>query len=138
MRIRATLLLLFISTIFFEINAQNQGISFEAITSKKTLGINENVRVDFVMNENGDDFTPPPFTNFQIVSGPQQSVSRSWVNGVRSFSKTYTYFLTPKRKGKVTLGQAEIVIKGEVYKTLPILLEVISAVEKPNDPNNSQ
>jgi hypothetical protein len=88
------------------------------------------------MNENGDDFTPPPFTNFQIVSGPQQSVSRSWVNGVRSFSKTYTYFLTPKRKGKVTLGQAVIVIKGEVYKTLPIPLEVISAVEKPNDPNN--
>ncbi len=117
------------------VNIQSQ-ISFDAKVSKKRLGLNERLRVDFVMNENGDDFTPPPFTNFQIVSGPQQSVSRSWVNGVRSFSKTYTYFLTPKRKGKVTLGQAEIVIKGEVYKTLPILLEVISAVEKPNDPNN--
>ncbi|MBT7654871.1 MAG: protein BatD [Flavobacteriaceae bacterium] len=117
------------------VNIQSQ-ISFDAKVSKKRLGLNERLRVDFVMNENGDDFTPPPFTNFQIVSGPQQSVSRSWVNGVRSFSKTYTYFLTPKRKGKVTLGQTEIAIKGEVYKTLPILLEVISAVEKPNDPNN--
>ena len=117
------------------VNIQSQ-ISFDAKVSKKRLGLNERLRVDFVMNENGDDFTPPPFTNFQIVSGPQQSVSRSWVNGVRSFSKTYTYFLTPKRKGKVTLGQAEIVIKGEVYKTLPIPLEVTSAVEKPNDPNN--
>ena len=117
------------------VNIQSQ-ISFDAKVSKKRLGLNERLRVDFVMNENGDDFTPPPFTNFQIVSGPQQSVSRSWVNGVRSFSKTYTYFLTPKRKGKVTLGQAVIVIKGEVYKTLPIPLEVISAVEKPNDPNN--
>lgn len=117
------------------LNIQSQ-ISFDAKVSKKRLGLNERLRVDFVMNENGDDFTPPPFTNFQIVSGPQQSVSRSWVNGVRSFSKTYTYFLTPKRKGKVTLGQAVIVIKGEVYKTLPIPLEVTSAVEKPNDPNN--
>jgi len=117
------------------VNIQSQ-ISFDAKVSKKRLGLNERLRVDFVMNENGDDFTPPPFTNFQIVSGPQQSVSRSWVNGVRSFSKTYTYFLTPKRKGKVTLGQAGIVVKGEVYKTLPIPLEVISAVEKPNDPNN--
>lgn len=117
------------------VNIQSQ-ISFDAKVSKKRLGLNERLRVDFVMNENGDDFTPPPFTNFQIVSGPQQSVSRSWVNGVRSFSKTYTYFLTPKRKGKVTLGQAVIVIKGEVYKTLPIPLEVTSAVEKPNDPNN--
>jgi hypothetical protein len=117
------------------VNIQSQ-ISFDAKVSKKRLGLNERLRVDFVMNENGDDFTPPPFTNFQIVSGPQQSVSRSWVNGVRSFSKTYTYFLTPKRKGKVTLGQAVIVIKGEVYKTLPIPLEVTSALEKPNDPNN--
>ena len=86
------------------VNIHSQ-ISFDAKVSKKRLGLNERLRVDFVMNENGDDFTPPPFTNFQIVSGPQQSVSRSWVNGVRSFSKTYTYFLTPKRKGKVTLGQ---------------------------------
>ena len=117
------------------VNIQSQ-ISFDAKVSKKRLGLNERLRVDFVMNENGDDFTPPTFTNFKIVSGPQQSVSRSWVNGVRSFSKTYTYFLTPKRKGKVTLGQAVIVIKGEVYKTLPIPLEVTSAVEKPNDPNN--
>ena len=127
--------LLFCLIFLVSANIQSQ-ISFDAKVSKKRLGLNERLRVDFVMNENGDDFTPPPFTNFQIVSGPQQSVSRSWVNGVRSFSKTYTYFLTPKRKGKVTLGQAVIVIKGEVYKTLPIPLEVTSAVEKPNDPNN--
>ena len=127
--------LLFYLIFLVSVNIQSQ-ISFDAKVSKKRLGLNERLRVDFVMNENGDDFTPPPFTNFQIVSGPQQSVSRSWVNGVRSFSKTYTYFLTPKRKGKVTLGQAVIVIKGEVYKTLPIPLEVTSAVEKPNDPNN--
>ena len=127
--------LLFCLIFLVSVNIQSQ-ISFDAKVSKKRLGLNERLRVDFVMNENGDDFTPPPFTNFQIVSGPQQSVSRSWVNGVRSFSKTYTYFLTPKRKGKVTLGQAVIVIKGEVYKTLPIPLEVTSAVEKPNDPNN--
>ncbi|MGY8945108.1 MAG: BatD family protein, partial [Flavobacteriales bacterium] len=117
------------------VSVQSQ-ISFDAKLSKKRLGLNERLRVDFVMNENGDDFNPPPFTGFQIVSGPQQSVSRSWVNGVRSFSKTYTYFLTPIRKGQLTLGQAAITIKGEVYKTLPIPLEVTSAVEKPNDPNN--
>src|SRR5210317_483225 len=88
------------------------------------------------MNENGDNFNPPSFTNFPVVSGPQQSVSRSWINGVRSFSKTYTYFLTPLTKGKVTLGQAEITIEGEVYKTLPVEIEVTEAVEQPNDPNN--
>jgi len=111
-------------------------IRFDAKVSKKRLGLNERLRVDFEMNENGDNFDPPPFTDFQVVSGPQQAVSRSWVNGVQSFSKTYTYFLTPKRKGSVTIGQAEVTIKGEVYKTTPLEIEVTNAVEKPNDPNN--
>lgn len=111
-------------------------IRFDAKVSKKRLGLNERLRVDFEMNENGDNFNPPPFSDFQVVSGPQQAVSRSWVNGVQSFSKTYTYFLTPKRKGTVTIGQAEVTIKGEVYKTTPLEIEVTNAVEKPNDPNN--
>jgi hypothetical protein len=55
---------------------------------------------------------------------------------VSSFSKTYTYFLTPKSKGTFILGQAEITINEEVYKTFPIEIEVTEAVEKPNDPNN--
>ena len=112
-------------------------VSFEAKVSKKRLGLNERLRIDFEMNENGDNFNPPNFINFRVVSGPQQSVSRSWVNGVQSFSKTYTYFLTPKKKGKIVLGQAEVNINGEVYKTSPIEIEIISAVEKPNDPNNT-
>jgi len=111
-------------------------VSFDTKVSKKRLGLNERLRVDFEMNENGDNFNPPAFSEFQVVSGPQQSVSRSWVNGVQSFSKTYTYFLTPKRKGKLTLGQAEVTIKGEVFKTTPIEIEVTAAVKKPNDPNN--
>ena len=88
-------------------------VSFEAKASKNKLGLNERLRIDFEMNENGDNFNPPDFSGFLIVSGPQQSVSRSWVNGVQSFSKTYTYFLTPKKKGKIVLGQAEVNINGE-------------------------
>lgn len=111
-------------------------VRFDAKASKKRLGLNERLRVDFEMNENGDNFAPPAFADFQVVSGPQQSVSRSWVNGVQSFSKTYTYFLTPKRKGKLKLGQAAVTIAGEIYKTSPIEIEVTEAVKKPNDPNN--
>ena len=111
-------------------------VTFEAKVSKRRLGLNERLRVDFEMNENGDNFNPPSFSNFQVVSGPQQAVSRSWVNGVQSFSKTYTYFLTPKIKGKVTIGQAVVTIGGEIYKTTPVEIEVTNSVKKPNDPNN--
>lgn len=117
----------------FPLQAQ---VSFDAKVSKKRLGLNERLRIDFVMNENGDNFIPPDFTNFLVVSGPQQSVNRSWVNGVSSFSKTYTYFLTPKSKGILSIGQAQITINGEVYKTSPIEVQVTEAVKKPNDPDN--
>lgn len=135
MILRHSVTFLFCFLMLGAISVQSQ-VSFNAKVSKKRLGINERLRIDFEMNENGDNFNPPPFTNFQVVSGPQQSVSRSWVNGVQSFSKTYTYFLTPKTKGKITIGQAEITINGEVYKTTPISVEVTEAVKKPNDPNN--
>ena len=123
----------FFVVLTFNLQAQ---VSFDAKVSKKRLGLNERLRIDFEMNENGDNFNPPPFKNFQIISGPQQAVSRSWVNGVQSFSKTYTYFLTPRSKGNFTIGQAEVTINGEIYKTSPIEIEVTNAVKKPNDPNN--
>ena len=117
----------------FPLQAQ---VSFDAKVSKKRLGLNERLRIDFIMNENGDNFIPPDFNNFLVVSGPQQSVNRSWVNGVSSFSKTYTYFLTPKSKGTLRIGQAQITINGEVYKTSPVEVQVTEAVKKPNDPDN--
>ena len=132
-KISVRYLLCFLLGFNFLMEAQ---VTFEAKVSKKRLGLNERLRVDFEMNENGDNFNPPSFSNFLVVSGPQQAVSRSWVNGVQSFSKTYTYFLTPKIKGKVTIGQAVVTIGGEIYKTTPVEIEVTNSVKKPNDPNN--
>ena len=111
-------------------------ITFETIVSKNRLGLNERLRVSFQMNENGDNFVPPAFEGFTVVGGPNQSVSNSWVNGVRSFSKSYTYFLTPNKKGTLLIGQASIEIKGETYKTSPKKVEVTQAVNNPNSPQS--
>jgi len=115
-----------------------QEVNFEAKVSKRTLGLNERLRVDFIMNENGDDFTPPTFNGFRVVGGPNQSISNSWVNGKRSFSKTYTYFLTPIQKGALTITQATINIDGEIYKTTSQRITVTEAVEVPRDPNSPE
>lgn len=111
-------------------------ISFTAKVSKKQLGINERLRVDFTMNKDGDDFEPPNFENFTVVGGPSQSINNSWVNGVRSFSKSYSYFLAPKKRGTFVVGQASIEINGETYKTLPINITVTAAIDKPKNPND--
>jgi hypothetical protein len=111
-------------------------VKFEAKVSKKKLGINERLRIDFEMNQDGDNFNPPNFFGFTVIGGPNQSVSNSWLNGVRSYKKTYSYFLAPKKQGTFTIKQATISIEGETYKTLPIKIVVTSAVKHPNDPNN--
>lgn len=105
-------------------------VSFEAAASRDNIPLNDNVRIDFVMNQDGDNFAPPRFDNFTIVGGPNQSVSTSWVNGKRSFSKTYSYFLQPKKKGTFTIGAASIEIDGQIYKTKPISVTVSDAVAK--------
>ena len=75
-------------------------VQFDAKVSKKRLGINERLRIDFEMNQDGDNFRPPSFDGFRVVGGPNQSISNSWINGKRSFSKTYSYFLAPQTRGK--------------------------------------
>ena len=115
-----------------------QEVSFEAKVSKRTLGLNERLRVDFIMNKNGDNFTPPNFKGFRVVGGPNQSISNAYVNGKRSFSKTYTYFLIPTQKGALTITQATIDISGEVYKTTPLKITITEAVEVPRDPNSPE
>ncbi|MEQ8422574.1 MAG: BatD family protein [Arenibacter algicola] len=113
--------------------AQNdETVTFEMNLSKDVLGINERLRVDFTMNRDGDNFVPPDFEGFRVLMGPSQSISSSWVNGVRSFSKTYTYTLAPTARGKFIIKQATIVIKGETYKSLPKEVEVTAAVERPD------
>lgn len=111
-------------------------VTFEAKPSKTTLGVNERLRIDFVMNEDGDNFSPPDFVNFKVVGGPSQSINNSWINGVRSFSKSYTYFLAPKKRGVFTIGQSTIEIGGQVYKTTPLKITVTAAVDIPKDPND--
>jgi hypothetical protein len=127
------LILLFLS--FQAIIAQ---VQFEAKVSKQTLGLNERLRIDFTMNDDGDNFTPPNFEGFKVVAGPSQQVSQSWINGRSSFNKTYSYFLLPMQKGTLVIRQASIDIRGQIYKTSPIKITVTAAVEQPREPNDSQ
>jgi hypothetical protein len=113
-------------------------VQFEAKVSKQTLGLNERLRIDFTMNDDGDNFTPPNFEGFKIIAGPSQQVSQSWVNGKSSFNKTYSYFLLPTQKGSLVIRQASIDIRGQIYKTSPVKITVTAAVEQPRDPNDSQ
>jgi len=113
-------------------------VRFEAKVSKEKLGINERLRVDFEMNEDGDNFNPPSFQNFTVVGGPNQKISTSILNGKMVYSKTYSFYLQPKKTGKLSIGQAEIIIDDKTYKTSPLDVEITAAVDKPTDGDSSE
>ena len=116
-------------------------VKFEADVSKNSLGINERVRIEFSMNEDGDNFNPPNFEacGFRVVGGPSQSISQSWINGRSTFQKAYTYILLPLQKGNLIIKQATIEINGQIYKTTPIKMTVGNAVqmEQERNPNDA-
>ncbi len=130
---KLTLVLTVFLSSFLMMAQGNDAVTFEMKLSKPKLGLNERLRVDFVMNRDGDNFNPPDFSGFKVIMGPSQSISSSWINGVRSYSKSYSYTLSPTAKGKFTIKQATIVIGGETYKSLASEVEVTSAVDKPSD-----
>ncbi len=129
---------LILSFLLFASSLLQAQVRFEAKVSREKLGINERLRVDFEMNEDGDNFRPPSFDDFTVVGGPNQRISTSILNGKMEYSKTYSFYLQPKSRGKATIGQAEIEIDDKIYKTSPVVVEVTAAVDKPTDGNNTE
>jgi len=117
--------------------ATSAQVKFEAKLSKKRLGVNERLRVDFEMNQDGDNFRAPDFQGFRVIGGPNQAISNTWINGKRSYSKTYSFFLAPRGKGTFTIGQASIEVEGQIYKSSPLEVRVTEAVPISKDGNNA-
>jgi len=108
-------LIIFCLFIFTSLSGLAQ-VQFTAKPTRDRIAINERVRVEFKMNVAGDNFTPPNFEDFQVVSGPIQSFSQQWVNGKGSMSKSYIYVLKPNKTGKITIKQAVMEFDGAEYK----------------------
>jgi hypothetical protein len=111
-------------------------VDFTANVSRNKIAINERLRIEFKMNVDGDNFTPPNFVGFQVVAGPSQAVSQSWINGASSMSKSYTYILKPSKTGMLSIQQAVMIYKGNEYKTIPQIINVTGAVETPKGPDD--
>lgn len=109
-------------------------VQFEARVSKASIGINERLQVDFVMNEDGDNFNPPSFEGFKMAGGISSSQNFMWVNGRKSFNKTYSFTLMPTKKGVLIIKPASIEINGQVFKTAPVKITVGNAVAQQQDP----
>lgn len=126
---------LFIISLCFITSFINAQLSFETKVNKTRISEYERLRVEFTANFDGDFFEVPDLSSFR-ANGPYQSLSQIWTNGKHSMNKTYTYIIEPTRTGKFTIGSASIEYKGEIYKTKPIVIEVVKGDPNQNAYNN--
>lgn len=120
----------FVLTISLEAFAQETEFTTEV--SRKSLGQNEHLRVDFSINKNGDNFSAPNFDGFSILERGQ-SVQHINKNGKITQLIVFTFVLEPTRKGKLTIGEASIEVDNKIYKTKPISVTVTDAVQNPQN-----
>ena len=84
-------------------------------------------RLSFSVNTAGaSNFTPPSLKDFEVLSGPSESTSSSYtyINGHSSHSQstTYTYILSARKSGRISIGSASIRVGGKVVRSHPIVL----------------
>ena len=86
-------------------------------------------RLSFTINASGvSGFTPPSLAAFEILSGPSSYSSSSYqmINGKTSHSEstTYTYVLSARKSGHVTIGPASISVNGRTVRSNSISVNV--------------
>jgi len=122
--------------LFTAVSISAQEAKFTAVVSKNKLGVNQRLKIEFTINQQGaDNFVPPNFQNF-TARGPSSSISQSSVNGKVSYAQTYIYILTPKKVGAFTIPSATIEYKGKTLRSNTLQITVVSASEVPKDPND--
>ncbi|WP_194851661.1 BatD family protein [Nonlabens antarcticus] len=119
--------------LWFTATVASAQVSFTASATRDGIALNERLRVEFKMNVDGDNFSPPNFAGFKVVSGPITGVQQRYVNGVGSFNKSYTYILAPTSTGQKTIGGAAMTYKGEDYETAPFNIQISKSIEDPRE-----
>ena len=75
-------------------------------------------------------FTPPSLSAFEVLSGPSTFTSSNYqiVNGRASHneSTTYTYILSARKSGHITIGAATVQVNGRPLHSRPVSLHAQS------------
>ena len=110
--------------------AHSQNAVLQALVSKTTLGEGERFRLEYKFNGSGDEFSPPKFDGFRILSGPNQSTSMQFVNGRSSYSISYSYVLMALKEGNYTIPAATIKSGADIIRSNELNINVIKGAPK--------
>jgi hypothetical protein len=128
-----------ISILFLIITLTNSSLAQKLTvqTSRNRVAVGETFQISFSLNGNGSNFKAPNLNDFDVYSGPNQSSSMSFINGVMSQSITLSYILAAKREGKLTIGPASVNSGGSTIQSNPIIIEVVKGSANSGNQNNN-
>ena len=110
-------IILLLSAWTLALTAQGQDISFTAEVSKERMLRNSTVEYNLSLrNAQGERMTPPDFSNFEIIQGPNRSIGTTIINGNATSQMTFSWMLQPKRTGELRIGEAYVVAAGKTYR----------------------
>lgn len=110
-----------------------QDLQIRAYVSQNTVGPDDQFTYSVEISGQSTSLPEPKFPDlkdFYILSGPNQSTNIQWVNGSMSSSKTYTFYLQPRRKGSFTIGPATLNSNGRTIRSAPLTVNVSGSVMK--------
>jgi hypothetical protein len=110
-----------------------QNATFTASVDNDHVAVGDQIQVTFTMNSmsGADNFRPPAFSDFNVLSGPNQSTNMQFVNGAVSSSISYAYVIQARSAGTFTIGPASIDYQGKPLSTQPIKIVVAKGAAPP-------
>ncbi len=114
--------------------------TFTTSVSPGKIGRNQYAQVSYEISGGGriDAFEPPQFKDWVIVSGPNNSSYSSSVNGNVTRRTAISYYLQPKKTGKLTVEGARAKVDGKIMNSNSAIVEVLSKnVDEQAQQNNN-
>jgi hypothetical protein len=120
-------LLISLSVCLASLQVFAQEMVFMTRPAAKKVGIQDRFEVRYIIQNasNIQKFSLPPLADFDVVGGPMQSQSTSYVNGERTSSFELTYVFKAKRKGALTIPGGIAYSDGKTYRSNDVSIEVI-------------
>lgn len=114
------ILLLYFSLAYLSSYAQ----SFTASVSTDSILIGNYIKLSFVAENIDGSFEAPTFSDLDIISGPNTSSSIQIINGDKTSTQSYTYYIKPTELGLIIIPPAYFESEDNSLESLPIELNV--------------
>jgi hypothetical protein len=115
---------LLIITCAITLGAQGEG-RFYVEVNKSELNLGDHFQLSFHIENLEGKFEAPDFRDFDILSGPNTSMSMSIMNGEMRRSSSYTYILRPRFSGEFYIEPAVLTGGDLDVETEPIKITIL-------------